>query len=164
MRRMVVYESRLELARIMLADCDPMVVTIAAQPFQLDGSNGGRTRRHVPDLLLVDRAGGVTVVDVNAPHKRDDPQVRALMAWTRDVVGLRGWGFEEWYGAPRQMLANVGFLAGLNDRGRRTVPGCPGCGRGAAGGAASGVARRVGHRSDRPVGRAERRRSSEVAG
>jgi hypothetical protein len=112
MRRMVVYESRLELARIMLADFDPMVVTIAAQPLQLNGSDGARTRRHVPDLLLVDRVGGVTVVDVKAPHKRDDPQVRALMAWTRDVVGLRGWGFEEWYGAPRQVLANVCFLAG----------------------------------------------------
>jgi hypothetical protein len=29
MRRMVVYESRLELARIMLADFDPSVVAIA---------------------------------------------------------------------------------------------------------------------------------------
>lgn len=111
-RRMVVYESRLELARIMLADCDPVVVTIAAQPLQLTGSDGARTRRHVPDLLLVDRVGGVTVVDVKAPHKRDDPQVQALMAWTRDVVSLRGWAFEEWYGAPRQVLANVFFLAG----------------------------------------------------
>jgi hypothetical protein len=32
---MVVYESRLELARIMLADFDPTVVGIAAQPTQL---------------------------------------------------------------------------------------------------------------------------------
>jgi hypothetical protein len=112
MQQMVVYESRLELARIMLADFDPSVVSIAAQPLQLTGSDGGRTRRHVPDLLLVDRVGGVAVVDVKAPHKRDDSQVRALMAWTRDVVSLRGWGFEEWYGAPRQVLANVGFLAG----------------------------------------------------
>lgn len=32
MRRLVVYESRLELARIMLADFDSQVVGIAAQP------------------------------------------------------------------------------------------------------------------------------------
>ena len=111
-RGLVAYESRLELARIMLADFDPAVVSIAAQPFQLVGPDGDRTRRHVPDLLLVDRVGGVTVVDVKAPRKREDRSVRALMAWTRDVVGLRGWGFEEWYEAPRPVLANICFLAG----------------------------------------------------
>jgi hypothetical protein len=117
-QRMVVYESRLELARIMLADFDPSVVSIAAQPLQLKGVDGDRSRRHVPDLLLMDRDGGVTVVDVKSPHKRDDPKVRALMTWTRNVVGLRGWDFEEWYGAPQSVLANVFFLAGYR---RRTV-------------------------------------------
>lgn len=107
---MAVYESRLELARIMLADMDPTVVGIAAQPMQLSAPDGGRVRRHVPDLLLVDRAGGVTVVDVKSPHKRDDPATRQVMTWTRDVAGLRGWGFEEWYEAPKQVLANVTFL------------------------------------------------------
>jgi hypothetical protein len=34
------------------------------------------------------------------------------MAWTREVAALRGWGFEEWYGAPPVLLANVSFLAG----------------------------------------------------
>jgi len=73
--RLVVYESRLELARIMLADHDCEVVAIAAQPFQLIGPSEGRVRRHVPDLLLVGRDGGVTVVDVKAPSKLDDPAV-----------------------------------------------------------------------------------------
>lgn len=111
-RSMIVYESRLEMARIMLADFDPAVVRIAAQPMRLCAPDGGRLRRHVPDLLLVDRAGGVTVVDVKAPHKRADAATQELMAWTRRVVGLRGWGFEDWYEAPRQVLANVTFLAG----------------------------------------------------
>lgn len=35
------YESRLELARIQLADLDPDVVGIAAQPFQPTGVDGG---------------------------------------------------------------------------------------------------------------------------
>jgi hypothetical protein len=109
---MIVYESRLELARIMLADFDPAVVGIAAQPMQLCAPDGQRPCRHVPDLLLVDRSGGVTVVDVKAPHKRGDSAVQQVMAWTRQVVGLRGWGFEDWYEAPRQVLANVTFLAG----------------------------------------------------
>jgi hypothetical protein len=113
---LVVYESRLELARIMLADFDPDVVAIAAQPLQLVGTDGSRVRRHVPDVLLVHAGGSVTVVDVKAAHKRDDPQVRALMDWTRNVVGLRGWAFEEWYCGAEPLLSNVRFLAGYRRR------------------------------------------------
>ena len=53
----VVYESRLELARLLLADFDPTVVAIAAQPFVVTAPDAGRVRRHVPDFLLVDSAG-----------------------------------------------------------------------------------------------------------
>src|SRR5579859_62894 len=96
-KRLVAYESRLELARIMLADFDPAVTAIAAQPFRLTGLDGLGVRRHVPDILLADAGGGVTVVDVKAAGKRADAGVRAVMAWTREVAALRGWGFEEWY-------------------------------------------------------------------
>jgi TnsA-like endonuclease N terminal len=110
--RLLVYESRLELARIMLADFDPSVTGIAAQPFLLSGPDQGRTRRHVPDLLLVGADGGVTVVDVKAPSRMADPRVREQFAWTRRVCARRGWAFEAWPGADPRMLANVRFLAG----------------------------------------------------
>jgi hypothetical protein len=116
MKGLVAYESRLELARIMLADFDPAVTAIASQPFRLIGADGVRIRRHVPDILLVMSNGGAMVVDVKSPHKRDDPDVEALMEWTRHTVGLRGWGFEDWYGAPPDLLANVRFLAGYRRR------------------------------------------------
>jgi Phage integrase family len=48
---LVVYESRLELARIMLADFAPEVIAIEAQPFRLIGADGHRIRSHVPDIL-----------------------------------------------------------------------------------------------------------------
>ncbi len=48
----------------MLADFDPSATGIAAQSFLLAGADGTRTRRHVPDLLLVSADGAVTVVDV----------------------------------------------------------------------------------------------------
>jgi hypothetical protein len=44
------HESRLELARLMLADFDRAVTAIAAQPFWLRFRDGGRVRRHVPDF------------------------------------------------------------------------------------------------------------------
>jgi hypothetical protein len=108
----VVYESRLELARIMLADFDPAVAGLAAQPFQLSGPDGGRDRRHVPDLLLAGGDGAVTVVDVKAASRLRDPEVRAQFSWTRAVAASRGWGFEAWSGADKELLDNVRFLAG----------------------------------------------------
>jgi hypothetical protein len=114
--RLVAYESRLELARILLADFDSNVTAIAGQPFQLEGPDGPRIRRHVPDLLLVGADGDVTVVDVKAPSKLADPEVQALLAWTKTTVARRGWAFEAWCGAPAHLLANVRFLAGYRRR------------------------------------------------
>ena len=109
---LVAYESRLELARIMLADFDPEVTGIAAQPFQLSGRDVGVLRRHVPDLLLKRADGGVLVVDVKPAHRLDDATVRAVFDWTATVVGWRGWRFEAWCGADAVLLSNVAFLAG----------------------------------------------------
>jgi hypothetical protein len=92
------------------------VVAVAAQPFQLVGADGGRIRRRVPDVLLVDRDGGVTVVDVKAASRLADPCVQAQFSWTRRLTGLRGWGFEVWSGADRRLLDNVRFLAGYRRR------------------------------------------------
>ncbi|MGI8309061.1 TnsA-like heteromeric transposase endonuclease subunit [Saccharopolyspora hattusasensis] len=88
---LVAYESRLELARIMLADFDRDVIALAAQPFQLVGPDGARIRRHVPDNLLVNADGSVMVVDVKAPSKVEvlkapilSRNVRCLSNWASD--------------------------------------------------------------------------------
>lgn len=108
----VVYESRLELARLLVADQDSTVVGIAAQPFLLEGADGARTRRHVPDVLLAHRDGRVTVVDVKAASRLADPAVVAQFAWTKALCELRGFGFEVWSGADAVLLENLRFLAG----------------------------------------------------
>jgi len=77
----VVYESRLELARLLLADFDPQVTAIAAQPFLLTAPSGGRTRRHVPDFLLAGRDGGVCVVNVKPADQLAVPAAQALGLW-----------------------------------------------------------------------------------
>jgi hypothetical protein len=59
----VIYESRLELLRLILADFDTAVRRIVAQPFLLTTVDGERLRKHVPDFLLITDAGPV-VVDV----------------------------------------------------------------------------------------------------
>jgi hypothetical protein len=114
----VVYESRLELARLLLADFDPRVTAIAAQPFLVTAPSGGRVRRHVPDFLLADRDGGVCVVNVKPADQLAVPKVADALAWAGEVFAARGWRHEIWSGTDPVLLANVRFLAGYRYPGR----------------------------------------------
>jgi hypothetical protein len=108
----VVYESRLELARLLMADFDPQVEQIYAQPFRLAARLGGRVRHHVPDFLLVSAAGTARLVNVKPAERLQDPQVAEALAWPGALARQRGWEYEVWSGADATMLENVRFLAG----------------------------------------------------
>ena len=60
----VIYESRLELSRLLMADFDPCVKAIRAQPFLMRALVGEKVRRHIPDYLFVMESGPVTSRDV----------------------------------------------------------------------------------------------------
>jgi hypothetical protein len=53
MRDHVIYESRLELSRLIFADFDRAVHRILAQPFLLKARVARGIRKHVPDYFLV---------------------------------------------------------------------------------------------------------------
>jgi hypothetical protein len=108
----VIYESRLELARLLLADFDRDVAAIAAQPFLLRARVGGRARRHVPDFLLVHADESVTVVNVKPAGRLADPQTGEALAWPGLLFQARGWEHEIWSGVDPVLLANLRFLAG----------------------------------------------------
>ena len=122
----VVYESRLELARLLLADFDPDVVGIAAQPFLVRDAD----RRHVPDFLLRRADGSVLIVNVKPAERLGGRAVADALAWAGRVFAERGWEHEVWSGADAQLLANVRFLAGYR-RAALIEPatGCRGCWR-----------------------------------
>ncbi|WP_406310256.1 hypothetical protein [Streptomyces sp. NBC_00623] len=67
MRDHVIYESRLELSRLLFADFDPSVRGVA-QPFLLKAVVEGQARKHIPDYISTTDQGPV-VVDVK-PHCR----------------------------------------------------------------------------------------------
>jgi hypothetical protein len=104
----VVYESRLELARLMLADADREVVGIAAQPFLVSDNE----RRHVPDFLLVRADGSALVVNVKPADRLKDPRVAAALAWADAIFTSRGWQHEIWSAADPVVMLNTRFLAG----------------------------------------------------
>lgn len=109
----VIYESRLELARLIYADFDRGVRKVVAQPFLLKAQVDGVWRRHVPDYLLVPTPGEVPlVVDVKPSHLRQKPKVAIALSWARAIVEARGWRFEIWSEPPVAEVANLRFLAG----------------------------------------------------
>lgn len=109
----VVYESRLELARLLLADMDSTVDGVVGQPMLLAGRDGKQFRRHVPDYLLLSRDGSARLVDVKPSDRLADPKVVAQFRWTRELCRAKGWGFEVWSGCDPLVMANVRLLAGF---------------------------------------------------
>ncbi|MEJ7784322.1 MAG: TnsA-like heteromeric transposase endonuclease subunit [Solirubrobacteraceae bacterium] len=104
----VVYESRLELARLLLADIDHEVVDIAAKPFLVREKG----RRHIPDFLLGRADGSTVVVNVKPAGGTRTVLVTDTLAWAGRVFASKGWEHELWTGADPQLLANVRFLSG----------------------------------------------------
>lgn len=102
----VIYESRLELARLLFADFDPAVTRIIAQPFLIRTLIDRRMRKHVPDYLLLTDNGPV-VVDVKPRSQLDEPKVRLTLDWTRTLVERRGWRYEVWSEPPATELTVV---------------------------------------------------------
>ena len=107
----VVYESRLELSRLIFADFDRSVRHILAQPFLLKCKADGKVRRHIPDYFLVTDDGPV-VVDVKPRRLLARPKVSYTFDWTRRLVEERGWRFQVWSEPRPHELENLRFLAG----------------------------------------------------
>lgn len=111
MRDHVIYESRLELSRLLFADFDSSVRGIVAQPFLLKTVLEGKVRRHIPDYLLL--TGQVpVVVDVKPLRRLSKPEVEFTFDWTWQAVESRGWKYEVWSEPPAVELENIRFLAG----------------------------------------------------
>lgn len=108
----VIYESRLELARLLLADFDRDVVGIVAQPFLVKGADGARVRRHIPDFLLLRRSGRAQVVNVKPAARLVRAKVADALGWAGRVFAGHGLAHEVWTGADPVRLANIRFLAG----------------------------------------------------
>jgi hypothetical protein len=111
MRDHVIYESRLELSRLIFADFDRSVHRILAQPFLLKAEINGKIRRHVPDYFLVGDHGPV-VVDVKPRSQLGKSEVACTFGWTRRLVEARGWRFEVWSEPRPAEMENLRFLAG----------------------------------------------------
>lgn len=110
----VIYESRLELARLLLADYDTAVLQVIAQPFLLRARVNRRLGRHIPDYLLFTDTVPI-VVDVKPVDRLELEKIRFTLEWTRTLVESLGWRYEVWSGCSEISLHNVRFLAGFRN-------------------------------------------------
>lgn len=115
----VFYESRLELSRLLLADFDPHVSWVAAQPMWITGTYDGKQRRHVPDFLLTHGDGSLTLVDVKAPYFAQQERAKVVFRWTAEVCKHLNVGYEVWQGADATLMANLRLLAVARRQTRR---------------------------------------------
>src|SRR6266568_3241252 len=80
----------------MLLDFDPLVVSIAAQPFWLRWrDDAGRSRRHAPDLFARMADGSGVVIDVR-PDDRVEDKTRRRSTSRRTRAGWPGGASGGW--------------------------------------------------------------------
>jgi TnsA endonuclease N terminal len=107
----VIYESRLELSRLLLADFDPSIERIFAQPLTIHAWIDDQHRLHTPDYLLI-RGAELVFVAVKSLSQLEHPEVVEALAWVREVIEEQGWIFEV-ASEPRQPdFDNIRFLTG----------------------------------------------------
>lgn len=106
----VPYESLLELDRLWMADFDPLVSWISAQPMWLRGRDDDHLREHAPDFLLTGPRGQLTVVDVKPEKFVERPEIKSVFAWTERICVERRWRYEIWTGGDAVELANIKAL------------------------------------------------------
>lgn len=81
-----------------MADFDPLITAIWAQPCRLMATVDGKQRHHVPDFLFASPTGEVTVVNVKPAHRLADARVAEALAWPRALLTGHGWRYEVWSG------------------------------------------------------------------
>ncbi|MEI6621225.1 MAG: TnsA-like heteromeric transposase endonuclease subunit [Actinomycetes bacterium] len=89
-------ESGLEHDLFRMLDRDPEVEWIVAQPLEL-AVTGDENFRHIPDLLVLNRAGQVTVWDAR-PEARRDARFNRATAATAKACSKVGWNYATFAG------------------------------------------------------------------
>ncbi|WP_454113943.1 TnsA-like heteromeric transposase endonuclease subunit [Microbacterium maritypicum] len=87
-------------------------VWILSQPFLVEGRDGSRKRRHVPDYLVERTGGRACVIDVKPAALLSDPKIAAALTWSGQLVESIGWDYVVLSEPEPVRLSNLKFLAG----------------------------------------------------
>lgn len=115
--RLIPYESRLELAHLLVLDFSPQSAWLAVQPLRVHWKDGGRPRSHVPDILVLRQGLAPELINISHERRREDEAHLARQAKARELAERVGWGYRRLVGPPApQLLANLRTLQALRGR------------------------------------------------
>ncbi|WP_148061709.1 hypothetical protein [Curtobacterium sp. JUb34] len=100
-------ESRLEREFVLLADFDPRVAHISAQPFTALWPNGFPLKKHTPDFGVLSPGLPVIAVDVKTPAAAAKPANIARHALIRETLAAAGIIHIVWTGLPESVTSNL---------------------------------------------------------
>lgn len=109
---LVGFESRLELAVLMMLDYEPQVTRLWSQPCRIVENDAGGRKEGTPDYLAVLADGSMRFVEVKPAQHLEKDDVRARLDWMRRVMGAHGLVYEVRSEPDPTMTANVAFLSG----------------------------------------------------
>lgn len=108
-------ESGLEHDLVRVLDREPDVTWIVPQPLQLEWGVG-QNRKHVPDLLAVDRDCAVTVWDVKTVTAADSANFDTVRRVTEQACASAGWKYEVFSGLSAVHRHNLVWLHAYRSR------------------------------------------------
>ncbi|WP_248704864.1 hypothetical protein [Curtobacterium sp. MWU13-2055] len=100
-------ESRLEREFVLLADFDPRVAHISAQPFTALWPNGFPLKKHTPDFGVLSPGLPAIAVDVKTPAAAAKPANIARHALIRETLAAAGIIHIVWTGLPESVTRNL---------------------------------------------------------
>lgn len=119
MQGLIAYESRLEMATLMVLDADPRVTQVLAQPFTIHYFNDGRWCKHTPDFLVWHRPQNkVTVINVKPQKYTETPANIQKFSSCDAFCALSGWQYSTRSEPHPVLFANLSYLSAY----RRDIP------------------------------------------
>lgn len=109
---LVGFESRLELAVLVMLDYEHQVSRLWSQPCRVVGNDANGRREGTPDYLAVLTDGSLRFVEAKPAQRLEEEEVRAQLEWMGRVLGAQGWAYEVRSEPDPVVSANVAFLSG----------------------------------------------------
>lgn len=104
-------ESRLERGFALLADFNPDIVHIAAQPFAIQFPTGDEMSVHTVDFVVLALGRIPLAVDVKTPEAAADAKWIARHERVRRILAQAGIGHVVWTGLERTVIENLAYFA-----------------------------------------------------
>lgn len=109
---LVLCESRLEARVLMELDFDGFIAAVAAQPFTLQYTLGGRPYQHTPDFALADAHGEVSIVDVKPVELLDKVKNQRDFRATAEWCERMGFRYQVLSDYTEPLASAIRYLAG----------------------------------------------------